>query len=106
VGRVFSGCSKELIESFFLTQVVCSERRWNGALIVFAAQQPAAGRPALAEGSPIAPNQVSIVSPKCPNSGENVMKTKLNEDWLATIIGIALLFLAMLGVIAPTWMVF
>lgn len=34
------------------------------------------------------------------------MKTKINEDWLATIIGIALLFLAMLGVISPTWMVF
>jgi len=34
------------------------------------------------------------------------MNIKVNEDWLATIIGFVLLFLAMLGVINPSWMVF
>jgi uncharacterized membrane protein YbaN (DUF454 family) len=29
------------------------------------------------------------------------MKTKINEDWLATIIGLLLLVLAMIGVITP-----
>lgn len=34
------------------------------------------------------------------------MNLNINEDWLATIIGFVLLFLAMLGVISPAWMVF
>jgi hypothetical protein len=34
------------------------------------------------------------------------MKTKINEDWLATIIGLLLLVLAMIGLIQPTWMKF
>jgi len=34
------------------------------------------------------------------------MKTKINEDWLATIIGLALLVLAMIGLIQPNWVKF
>ena len=33
------------------------------------------------------------------------MKT-LSEDWLATFLAFALLILAMIGLISPTWMVF
>ncbi len=31
---------------------------------------------------------------------------KINEDWLATILAFALLLLAMIGIISPTWMKF
>lgn len=31
---------------------------------------------------------------------------KINEDWLATIIAFVLLILAMVGVIAPSWVAF
>ncbi len=31
---------------------------------------------------------------------------KINEDWLATILAFVLMFLAMLGLISPTWMKF
>jgi hypothetical protein len=34
------------------------------------------------------------------------MNIKINEDWLATFIGLGLLILAMIGLIQPTWMVF
>lgn len=34
------------------------------------------------------------------------MKTQISEDWLATIIAFALLILALIGVISPTWMKF
>lgn len=34
------------------------------------------------------------------------MNVKINEDWLAVILGFGLLFLAMLNVISPTWMKF
>lgn len=34
------------------------------------------------------------------------MKTKINEDWLSVIIAYALILLALIGVIAPTWMKF
>ena len=34
------------------------------------------------------------------------MKTKINEDWLATIIAFVLLVLAMIGLITPAWMIF
>jgi hypothetical protein len=34
------------------------------------------------------------------------MKTKINEDWLATIIGLLLLVLAMIGLIQPNWVKF
>ena len=34
------------------------------------------------------------------------MKVKLNEDWLATIIGFVLLILAMVNVINPAWVKF
>ena len=40
------------------------------------------------------------------NSGENAMKTIINEDWLATILAFVLLILAILNVIQPAWMVF
>jgi hypothetical protein len=31
---------------------------------------------------------------------------KINEDWLATILAFVLMFLAMAGLISPTWMKF
>jgi hypothetical protein len=31
---------------------------------------------------------------------------KINEDWLATIIGLGLLVLAMIGLINPAWVAF
>ena len=31
---------------------------------------------------------------------------KINEDWLATFLAFALLILAMVGIISPTWMKF
>ena len=31
---------------------------------------------------------------------------KINEDWLAVILGFALLILALVGVISPSWMLF
>jgi hypothetical protein len=31
---------------------------------------------------------------------------KLNEDWLATILAFVLIFLALIGLISPTWMKF
>jgi hypothetical protein len=34
------------------------------------------------------------------------MKTKINEDWLATILAFVLLVLALVGVILPSWMKF
>lgn len=34
------------------------------------------------------------------------MKAKINEDWLATILAFVLMILAMIGLIAPTWMKF
>ena len=34
------------------------------------------------------------------------MKAKINEDWLATIIAIILLLLALVGIISPSWMKF
>lgn len=35
------------------------------------------------------------------------MKTlKLNEDWLAVVIAFLLIVLALIGVIAPSWMAF
>ncbi len=30
----------------------------------------------------------------------------INEDWLATILAFVIIILAMIGVIAPTWMAF
>jgi hypothetical protein len=33
-------------------------------------------------------------------------KLSLNEDWLAVIVAFALLLLAVVGVISPTWMKF
>jgi len=34
------------------------------------------------------------------------MKVKINEDWLAVIIAFALVILAMINVISPTWLKF
>ena len=34
------------------------------------------------------------------------MKVKINEDWLATIIGLGLLILAMINLIKPDWVKF
>jgi hypothetical protein len=34
------------------------------------------------------------------------MKTKINEDWLAVIIAFALIILALVNIISPTWMKF
>ncbi len=34
------------------------------------------------------------------------MKTKINEDWLSVIIAYVLIVLALIKVIAPTWMKF
>lgn len=34
------------------------------------------------------------------------MKTKINEDWLATILAFVLMALALIGLIAPSWMKF
>jgi hypothetical protein len=34
------------------------------------------------------------------------MKTKISEDWLSVIIAYVLMFLAIIGVISPTWMKF
>ncbi len=34
------------------------------------------------------------------------MNVKINEDWLAVIIAFALLILAVVGVITPSWMKF
>jgi hypothetical protein len=34
------------------------------------------------------------------------MKAKINEDWLSVIIAYALILLALIGVISPTWMKF
>lgn len=34
------------------------------------------------------------------------MNKKLNEDWLALIVAFLLVVLALVGVIAPTWMKF
>ncbi|GEM_PF-1162799 len=34
------------------------------------------------------------------------MNVKINEDWLAVIIAFGLMILAMVGVIAPSWMKF
>lgn len=31
---------------------------------------------------------------------------KVNEDWLAVILAFALMILALIGVIGPTWMIF
>jgi len=31
---------------------------------------------------------------------------KLNEDWLAVIVAFLLIVLALIGVVAPSWMVF
>ena len=31
---------------------------------------------------------------------------KINEDWLATILAFVLMFVAMVGLIAPSWMKF
>ena len=31
---------------------------------------------------------------------------KINEDWLATILAFVLMFLAMVGLISPSWMKF
>lgn len=39
-------------------------------------------------------------------SGEIAMKTKINEDWLSVILAYALIVLALIGLIAPTWMKF
>ena len=34
------------------------------------------------------------------------MKGKINEDWLATIIGLVLVILAMISLIKPEWVKF
>ena len=34
------------------------------------------------------------------------MKVKINEDWLATIIGFVIIILAMIKVINPAWVKF
>ena len=34
------------------------------------------------------------------------MKTKINEDWLATILAFLLIALAMIGLINPAWVKF
>lgn len=34
------------------------------------------------------------------------MKKRLNEDWLAVILALALMALALVGWISPTWMTF
>jgi hypothetical protein len=34
------------------------------------------------------------------------MKTKISEDWLSVIIAFALMVLALVGLISPTWMKF
>jgi len=34
------------------------------------------------------------------------MKVKINEDWLATILGFVLLILALINVVTPAWMKF
>lgn len=34
------------------------------------------------------------------------MKTKINEDWLAVIVAFALIVLALVELISPTWMKF
>lgn len=34
------------------------------------------------------------------------MKLKINEDWLSVIIAFALIVLAMIGIVSPTWMTF
>jgi hypothetical protein len=34
------------------------------------------------------------------------MKKRLNEDWLSVVLALALIALALLGWIAPTWMKF
>ena len=34
------------------------------------------------------------------------MKVKINEDWLATIIGFVLMILAMINLINPDWVKF
>lgn len=34
------------------------------------------------------------------------MNVKINEDWLAVILGFALLILALVNVISPSWMQF
>jgi hypothetical protein len=34
------------------------------------------------------------------------MNVKINEDWLATIIAFVLMALALIGLIAPSWMKF
>lgn len=39
-------------------------------------------------------------------SGDIRMKLKINEDWLSVIIAFALIVLAMIGIVSPTWMTF
>ncbi len=34
------------------------------------------------------------------------MKIKINEDWLSVIIAFGLMILALVGIIAPSWMKF
>jgi hypothetical protein len=34
------------------------------------------------------------------------MKAKITEDWLSVIIAFALIVLALVGIISPTWMKF
>jgi hypothetical protein len=41
-----------------------------------------------------------------PLSGEKLMNLKINEDWLSVIVAFGLIALALIGVIAPTWMKF
>jgi hypothetical protein len=43
--------------------------------------------------------------PKKP-SGETTMKAKITEDWWSVIIAFGLIFLALVGIISPTWMKF
>jgi hypothetical protein len=37
---------------------------------------------------------------------ENEMNVKINEDWLATILGFVLLLLSMINFIKPEWVKF
>lgn len=60
-------------------------------------------------GEPKRNHSICPLSERCHQKlqvKENEMNVKINEDWLATIIGFVLLLLAMINFIKPEWVKF
>ncbi len=53
-------------------------------------------------------HQIKLYLKNSPNqpTGEPTMKAKITEDWLSVIIAFALMVLALVGIISPSWMKF